>query len=415
MPDVSVSSQIFDIAFHPTHCTAYAALLSGKVKAISYDHQGRSKELFSVSVSQRSCRGISVNGDGSNIYVVGKGKALHTIDTATGKHAQTRAKAHEQAVPINRVRHLTSWLLSTGDDDGVIKLWDPRQKESIRKYTHHFDYITDFLWLDDKKQLVATSGDGTLSVMDVRSKNIKPIAQSEDQEDELLSIVGIKGSTKFVVGTQIGVLSIFNRSSGWGDCVDRIPGHPHSVDTLCALPESFTDVDATSTILTGSSDGFVRAVQIFPTKLLGVVADHGEWPVERVAIENDDDGKSPDARWWVGSVGHDETLKLTSLRGVFDGENRGDDEEEGEGEGESEGDDTGSGEEDEEEETDNRADNEAKQSGSEDDEDDDDSDSDSPAMPTKRKRKTEKNPLVAVKRKKGRNEVEVEGRFFEDL
>ncbi len=31
-------------------------------------------------------------------------------------------------------------------------------------------------------------------------------------------------STKFVVGTQIGVLSIFNRSSGWGDCVDRIPG-----------------------------------------------------------------------------------------------------------------------------------------------------------------------------------------------
>lgn len=438
MPDVSLGSQIFDIAFHPTHCTAYAALLSGKVKAISYDHQGRNKESFSVSVSQRSCRGISVNGDGSNIYVVGKGKALHTIDTATGKHAQTRAKAHE--VPINRVRHLTSWLLSTGDDDGVIKLWDPRQKESVRKYTHHFDYITDFLWLDDKKQLVATSGDGTLSVMDVRSKNIKPIAHSEDQEDELLSIVAIKGSTKFVVGTQIGVLSIFNRSSGWGDCVDRIPGHPHSVDTLCALPESFTDVDATSTILTGSSDGFVRAVQIFPTKLLGVVADHGEWPVERVAIgdgkdfldleeeeeeeeitpvatkgENDDDSKSPDARWWAGSVGHDETLKLTSLQGFFDGENGGDDEEEGEGEGESKDDDTGSGEEDEEEATDNRADNEVKESGSEADEDDDDSDSDSPAIPTKRKRKTEKNPLMAVKRKKGRNEVEVEGRFFDDL
>ncbi len=59
MPDVSVGSQIFDIAFHPTHCTAYAALLTGKVKAISYDHQGRSKETFSVSVSQRSCRGIS--------------------------------------------------------------------------------------------------------------------------------------------------------------------------------------------------------------------------------------------------------------------------------------------------------------------------------------------------------------------
>lgn len=30
--------------------------------------------------------------------------------------------------------------------------------------------------------------------------------------------------TKIVVGTQIGILSIFNRSSGWGDCVDRVPG-----------------------------------------------------------------------------------------------------------------------------------------------------------------------------------------------
>lgn len=31
-------------------------------------------------------------------------------------------------------------------------------------------------------------------------------------------------ATKIVVGTQLGILSVFNRSSGWGDCVDRIPG-----------------------------------------------------------------------------------------------------------------------------------------------------------------------------------------------
>lgn len=37
------------------------------------------------------------------------------------------------------------------------------------------------------------SGDGTLSVIDVRSKKTEPVAQSEDQEDELLSLVTIKG------------------------------------------------------------------------------------------------------------------------------------------------------------------------------------------------------------------------------
>lgn len=37
------------------------------------------------------------------------------------------------------------------------------------------------------------SGDGTLSVIDVRAKKLEPFAQSEDQEDELLSVVAIKG------------------------------------------------------------------------------------------------------------------------------------------------------------------------------------------------------------------------------
>jgi len=100
--------------------------------------------------------------------------------------------------------------------------------------------------------------------MDIRSKKEEPIAYSEDQEDELLSIVAIKGyvpcdillflmnaalherghclgsmslcckhplistvlfrGTKAVVGTQLGILSIFNRNKGWGDCVDRVPG-----------------------------------------------------------------------------------------------------------------------------------------------------------------------------------------------
>ena len=56
----------------------------------------------------------------------------------------------------------TAHTLATGDDDGVIKLWDPRTLPNsdavkpTREYNHHFDFISDFLWLEDKKQLVAT-------------------------------------------------------------------------------------------------------------------------------------------------------------------------------------------------------------------------------------------------------------------
>ena len=42
--------------------------------------------------------------------------------------------------------------------------------------------------------MVYRSGHETLSVIDVRTKKSEPLAQSEDQEDELLSILPIRGS-----------------------------------------------------------------------------------------------------------------------------------------------------------------------------------------------------------------------------
>ncbi|PPQ92493.1 hypothetical protein CVT25_010326 [Psilocybe cyanescens] len=446
MPEIPVGAQIFDVVFHPTFSTVYTGLLTGHIKAWAYDEQGNHKPTFSVRPTKHSCRGLSLDQDGSRLYAVGKAKSLFTIDTLT-ESVDTRPGAHDST--INRVKHLMTWLLSTGDDDGTVKLWDPRQRDSVRTYTQHFDYITDFLWMHDKKQLVTTSGDGTLSVMDIRSKKAEPIAQSEDQEDELLSIVPIKSGSKFVVGTQLGILSIFNRSSGWGDCVDRIPGHPMSVDALCALPPDIPGVDTTSTILTGSSDGMVRAVQILPTKLLGVVADHGDWPIERISVggglgqltiepqersshehiksnktDGDNEHGPQQCRWWVGSVGHEEVLRMTDLVGFFH-DNEGDESVKGalgiEVSGnDSDIEDSDSGEEEEGKRTQEQlnalapAAVEIDEEGGDDSADESDSESDAPPPP-KRKRKQENEPVMVVKKKKGKNNVEIEPSFFDEL
>lgn len=129
-----------------------------------------------------------------------------------------------------------------------------------------------------------------------------------------------------VVGTQLGVLSIFDRKRGWGDSVDRFPGHPQAIDSLCSLTSSSSSPllkHSADVIATGSSDGLLRLVQIHPNKLLGVVADHGEFPVERIKMDRH--GK------WMGSVSHDSVLKMTDLEGAL--EESDEDEEEGEEEG----------------------------------------------------------------------------------
>ena len=229
------------------------------------------------------------------------------------------------------------------------------------------------------------------------------------------------------------------------------------MDTICSLPESLPDVDTTTTLLTGSSDGIVRAVQLFPTKLLGVVADHGEWPIEKVAVgegssylsldqdeaedsekstshiskrskededgEDEDDHVSGEDRWWVGSVGHDEMLRLSNLRSFFrtdqphaqEADIRVEQDSSADIEDAEANENVPNFEEQEEHDTekdghDGREDSEDSDGGS----DDSDSDSAPESQAKKRRMKPEKNPLAA-KRKKGRNDVQVEGKFFDEL
>ncbi|KAG6335171.1 hypothetical protein ID866_3915 [Astraeus odoratus] len=398
MPDIPVGSQIFDLVFHPTSATVYTGLLDGHIKALRYDEQGQYEQTISLRPSKRSCRALLTNEDGSRLYAGGKAKSIFGIDTATGSVLDTVKDAHES--PINRMKRLLPNMFCTGDDDGVIKLWDTRELREIRRYTHHFDFVSDFLWLEAKRQLISTSGDGTLSVIDVRGKKAEPLAQSEDQEDELLSIVpsGLTSSgSKAVVGTQLGILTIFNASHGWGDCVDRVPGHPQSIDALCGLPSSYPS--SHSTILTGSSDGLLRVVQLFPTKLLGVVADHGSFPIERIAIDQNGEGR------WVGSAGHEDTLKMTDLKEVL----------------EDEGSDAGISS--DERESDGEKGGPAEQSDTPDTREDDvlsetehtgvvSGDSEK-HKEKKRKRKGQKDALAG--RKKGRNEIDADPSFFAGL
>lgn len=398
--DISLSSEPLDIAFHPSSSKNLLAtgLISGKVQLYDFKRasetttalirgprsispetdddsenggvnafsglKGKDRlydRSWSVRPSHKSCRGVAFSTVGDDLYTLAKDGSLFRLNTETGSVVSKWDKAHSSAP--SRILPINQNLFATGDDDGVISLWDPRRptnsNSAIRTYEHHFDWITSMLWCshlappkvaklskeeEEKKQLreekkrkrkekkskvnnedeedegeansaqmqrerlVVTSGDGTLSVIDLRAGK-KGVEVSEDQEDELLSIASVKQNSKLVVGTQLGILSLWAPTKGLLDHVDRIPGHPASVDTMCTLDDD--------TILTGSSDGLVRVVQILPHKLLGIVADHGGMPVERIARSEN----------WMASIGHGAEIKLTDLAPLLEEDE--DDEDEG--------------------------------------------------------------------------------------
>lgn len=166
-------------------------------------------------------------------------------------------------------------------------------------------------------------------------------------------------------------------------------------------------------------------MQLLPTKLIGIVVDHGECPVERVQIDRNGEG------YWVGSIGHDEALKLTDLREIFDYSHSGSGDDDDGDDGSDPPDsgklnpeddvedpapdvpDVGSPDKDEpnEEAPSDRKDPSGAESSSSDDE---------PEMELtkRRKRKQAVDPLMAsaTRKKKGRNQISVsDSAFFSEL
>jgi hypothetical protein len=180
---------------------------------------------------------------------------------------------------------------------------------------------------------------------------------------------------------------------GYEITVDFIASHPHSVDTMCSIPVPYDS--SRSAVLTGSSDGMIRAIALFPTKLIGVVAEHGSYPVERMAVDRGGQGR------WLGSVGHDDKLRMTDLELVFEKEEENHTVSESAREEE---DNVSIGESSTPLEPGNPVEAAV----------DSDSEADIAPRDKKRKRKGEKGALN-VGKKKGRNEVDADASFFAGL
>ncbi|KAG2715641.1 hypothetical protein I3760_03G087600 [Carya illinoinensis] len=147
---------------------------------------------------------------------------------------------------INRLINISETTIASGDDEGCIKVWDTRQRSCCNSFDAHHDYVSDMTFASDASKLLSTSGDGTLSVCSLRRNKVQ--AQSEFSEEELLSVVIMK-------------------------------------------------------------NGLISLVGILPNRIIQPIAEHSEYPVERLAFSHD--------RKFLGSIAHDQMLKLWDLDDIL--------------------------------------------------------------------------------------------------
>ena len=320
-PAVEFGEMLFDLDFSPAGDVCAVGSVTGDVTVVGFGSQGGgggepwSRVVHSLRGLHggESCRTVRFGWDGECLYTGGGDNAIHLVDVESGQTTGTLAKAHASAVNCLCVCGSGGGLVASGDDDGVVRFWDVRQARQAGTFERcQTDFVSDMCWVPEVGHLLATSGDGTLASFDLRKLSAIKGAQRSDEDEELLSVVCLKRGKKVVCGTQLGVLQIFSWGK-LGDVTDRFPGHPQSVDTLLKIDEG--------TVCSGSSDGLVRVLSIQPNKMLGVVGEHADFPVERIAKSHDG--------WLLGSISHDETLRFWDISALSaDGECRGDEEKE---------------------------------------------------------------------------------------
>lgn len=287
--DISFKSQVFDLSFHPNRDFIAAGEIEGKVTVYSYSAFQQNHLLLDLGHHKKACRALSFSIDGLCLFTASKDKSLQAVDMNTGGVAHSIQKAHNS--PVYCMKVIANNLLATGDDNGCVKFWDTRQASCVLTVEENEDFISDMACDNENRTLLVTSGDGTLSVFNIRRQRLEQ--RSENMESELLSLAVVKGGRKVVCGNGDGILNLFSWGQ-WGDISDRFPGHPLSIDSCVAVSDSV--------VCTGSMDGIIRAVHILPNRFIGTIGEHNDFPVERMRLSRDGN--------ILASCSHDQMIKF---------------------------------------------------------------------------------------------------------
>lgn len=168
-PDISIDDYVVDLTFHPTNDLLAAGTMTGDV--IVYRYAIEECEVMStIEIHSKAIRSIEFDGDGEQIYSASKDRSVLITNVETGKFVREYTQAHEQA--ISKLHILDQHMFATGDDDGTVKVWDTRDRTQtpIFALKEVDDYITQLLTNDAAKVLLATSGDGYLTAINIGSR-----------------------------------------------------------------------------------------------------------------------------------------------------------------------------------------------------------------------------------------------------
>ncbi|XP_078049196.1 WD repeat-containing protein 55 homolog [Augochlora pura] len=302
-PPIETEDHVVDICFHPNADMIAVADIVGDVYLYKYSNT-ETEVASTLELHLKACRDIEFNGDGTTLFSTAKDLSIMLTDVETEKLKRLYENAHDE--PVYTMTVIGEHMFATGDDDGVVKLWDLRQKGndpifSIKKME---DYVSSIITNSEGKYLVCGSGDGSLTTFNIPGRKLH--VQSEEYEEDLTCLGLFKNETKILVGSSKGKMYIYN----WGEFglhSDEFPSvTKKAINCMIPITENV--------VITGGEDGVLRASSLFPRNNLGIVGQHN-FSVEAIDINSDgtliaSSSLNNDIKFW--NVQYFETLDVAN-------------------------------------------------------------------------------------------------------
>lgn len=126
----------------------------------------------------------------------------------------------------------------------------------IHTYDHHDDYISALYLSPAKKAILVASGDGTMSVVDVRKKSV--VASTKNFGEDITAIAHVAGN-KVVLGTSMGALKEFTWNY-WGAPSGSAKAKLHDHASINKIVEMGDE----PFVVTAADDGCLRRCSLEP-------------------------------------------------------------------------------------------------------------------------------------------------------
>lgn len=126
----------------------------------------------------------------------------------------------------------------------------------LHTYDHHDDYISDLYLAAGKRTILVASGDGSMSVVDLRKKSV--VASTKNFGEDITAIVHVAGN-KVVLGTSMGALREFTWNY-WGAPSGSAKASLHGHASI----NKIVGVDDGSAVVTAADDGCLRLCSLEP-------------------------------------------------------------------------------------------------------------------------------------------------------